>query len=592
MKVSYGFIAVLVPLHVNAFPAANPTANATCRCMIGDPCWPTEDVWSKLNSTVGGRLIKTVPLASPCHDPTYNAEACDALKVSYPRAENNFPSPYSVFPPLFQGNSCLPYTPESSSCTIGKNIRYAINVSSTDHIAAGLDFAQKNNIRLVIKNTGHDLLGKSAGASGLGLWTHHLKSISFPTYSSSYYNGPAVKLGSGVEAWEAIEAASAQGLKVLGGSCSGVSIAGGFAQGGGHSPLSSTYGLAADNVLEWEVVTASGNVVTASPTENSDLYWALSGGGGSTFGVVYSMTMRAWPDTPIAGAQITIVPSPNMTDADFRSAIRSFHTHLPTWTSKGATTAHLIGKRSLQLYSLTWPDHTANDTRALLSGWQSDLDALGIPYTSNFTVYPTYLAHYAEYFGPLPYGFPWLSQVQGGRLVPTTSLSSANASALDALLTAIQTITADGVFQVLGNGVDVSLSSTPQPLQPPSSPSRTFHQVAPNAVLPTWRTSAYSLIAFSSWNFTLPWSSNLATQNRITDTIDPLLRQALPNSGSYLSEANPYLSTWKEDFYGENYAQLRSVKGVWDPEGVFYARTGVGSGEWVEDGGNGRLCRV
>ena len=485
----------------------------------------------------------------------------------------SFPSPYSVFPPLFQGNSCLPYTPEGSPCTLGKNTRYAINVSSTDDIAAGLQFAQENNVRLVVKNTGHDLLGKSAGAGGLGIWTHYLKSISTLNYSTSYYTGPAVKVGTGVEAWEVIEAAAARGLKVLGGSCAGVSIAGGFAQGGGHSPLSSSYGLAADNVLEWEVVTASGKVVTASPTDNTDLYWALSGGGGSTFGVVYSMTMRAWLDSPVAGASLTLAPASNTSDTDMTSAIKSFHTHFLSWTSAGATTAHIFGKNSLQLYSLTWPDQTENETRTLLSGWQSDLDDLGIPYNLSVTISPTYVEHYARYFGPLPYGFPWVSQVQGGRLVPAATIDGN----LDDLVSAIQNITESGTFQVLGNGMNVS---------------QTANAISSNAVLPAWRSSAYSLIAFSLWNWNASWSNNLAVQDYITTSIDPLLHDVMPDSGSYLSEANPYLKTWKEDFYGDNYDRLRAIKSTYDPNDVFYARTAVGSDEWKESKTDGRLCRA
>lgn len=57
-----------------------------------------------------------------------------------------------------------------------------------------------------------------------------------------------------------------------------VGFSGGYIQGGGHSVLSSMLGLAADSVLSYEVITTTGNFVTASPTENKDLYWAMSGG--------------------------------------------------------------------------------------------------------------------------------------------------------------------------------------------------------------------------------------------------------------------------------------------------------------------------
>jgi hypothetical protein len=50
-----------------------------CKCFPGDACWPSEVEWEKFNATVGGRLIKTVPLGSPCHDPTYDAALCKDL---------------------------------------------------------------------------------------------------------------------------------------------------------------------------------------------------------------------------------------------------------------------------------------------------------------------------------------------------------------------------------------------------------------------------------------------------------------------------------------------------------------------------------
>src|ERR1700712_2958713 len=98
-------------------------------------------------------------------------------------------------------------------------------------------------------------------------------------------------LTAGVQIFEAYEALAARGLRMVGGECATVGISGGFLQGGGHSALSSTHGLGADQVLEWELVTANGTHLIASPTQNSDLYWALSGGGPGTYGVVVSVTV-------------------------------------------------------------------------------------------------------------------------------------------------------------------------------------------------------------------------------------------------------------------------------------------------------------
>jgi len=57
-----------------------------CKCFPGDVCWPSTGEWNKFNATVGGRLIKTVPLGSPCHDPNYDAARCEVLKKEWQRA--------------------------------------------------------------------------------------------------------------------------------------------------------------------------------------------------------------------------------------------------------------------------------------------------------------------------------------------------------------------------------------------------------------------------------------------------------------------------------------------------------------------------
>lgn len=57
--------------------AAHP--NPSCRCLPGGNCWPKSQDWARLNNRVAGRLIATVPLAAPCHDPTYNAAECENI---------------------------------------------------------------------------------------------------------------------------------------------------------------------------------------------------------------------------------------------------------------------------------------------------------------------------------------------------------------------------------------------------------------------------------------------------------------------------------------------------------------------------------
>lgn len=103
-------------------------------------------------------------------------------------------------------------------------------------------------------------------------------------------------MGAGVQGYEAYTAAHARGLLVVGGECPTVGLAGGFTSGGGHSSFSSIYGMAADQALEWEIVTADGIHLIATPTQNSDLYWALSGGGAGTYAIVLSLTSKVYSE--------------------------------------------------------------------------------------------------------------------------------------------------------------------------------------------------------------------------------------------------------------------------------------------------------
>src|ERR1700753_1373451 len=78
-----------------------------------------------------------------------------------------------------------------------------------------------------------------------------------------------------------------------------VSVAGGWGQLGGHAALSAQYGFGVDQWLEAKVVTADGQYLIANRVSNPDLFWALRGGGGGTFGVVVEATIRAHIDRPI-----------------------------------------------------------------------------------------------------------------------------------------------------------------------------------------------------------------------------------------------------------------------------------------------------
>jgi len=417
-------------------------------------------------------------------------------------------------------------------------------------------------------------LGKSSGKGGLELWTHNLKSREvIEEYSSEYYNGPALKLGAGVQGHEAYEIAERYGYRVVGGSCPTVGIAGGYSQGGGHSALSSIHGLSADNILEWEIVTSDGEHLLATPSKNQDLYWALSGGGGGTYAVVLSMTTRLHPDGPISGAYLRFNDQDVGNDV-YWDAINAFHSYMADFATDGVTALYSIYNNSFNLFSVSAPNKTTYEVVSRFEPILAALDERGINFSFDAYTSPTFFDHYVRDFGPLPNGYFSAGQLTSSRLVPRDVLGDPDKN--EAMTKAFRQTAQNGDFFIACQALDVSNKS---------------RSVAPNAVLPAWRDAATHCIVVGLWDYSLPRDVMEARQKRIEDEINPILIAATPGSGTYLNEANFRQADFQEHFFGDNYDKLLAVKKKYDPDDVFYVTTGVGSDAFVVDD-SGRLCRA
>ena len=420
--------------------------------------------------------------------------------------------------------------------------------------------------------TSLSFLGRSTGAGALSVWTHYLKDIDFLNWSDKYYSGSAVKVGAGVVGYEILEAASAQGLVVVSGECPTVGLAGGYTQGGGHSALSTEFGLAADQTLEFEVVTASGELVTASRTQNTDLYWALSGGGGGNYGIVVSMTVKTYPDTTVAGAGLQMAAAYTTPDL-FYQAISEFHTLLPAMIENGAMVVYYFTDEYFLINPVTAYNKTSEDVKAILAPFLAVLGNLSIPYSISYTEFATYQEHYNTYMGPLPYGNIGVEEYQfGSRLIPKSVVADHNS----ALQTVLKNVTENGVL-VIGVAVDVS--------KPVSSLNLS------NAVLPAWRDALIHCYFTTPWNSTAAaWDDMIAAQWLMTDEFVPQIEAVTPGSGAYMNEADFRQPNFQEVFFGDNYAALLAIKEKWDPDSLFYALAGVGSEVWVVNN-DGRMCK-
>lgn len=318
-------------------------------------------------------------------------------------------------------------------------------------------------------NNLYSYLGKSTGAGALAIWTHHLKSITFLDYKGSHYSGKAIKIGAGVQGFEAYNAADKQDLAVVGGECPTVGLAGGYTQGGGHSALSSKYGLAADQTLEWEVVDGTGKIRQASRTENTDLYWALSGGGGGTYGVVWSLIVKAHKDIPVSAANLTF-SNEGITADTFYAGVAAYHASLAPIVDAGAMSISMVTNTSFLISPVTAPGIPKAQLKKLLEPLLSKFRKLGIKYTLTVRQFPGYLPEFTEMQFHIQVG----TAQYGGRLIRRSVIETKN----DALTAAVRNITEDG-----GSFIGVALNV-----------SKAVAGDVDNAVLPAWRDTLLDVV--------------------------------------------------------------------------------------------------
>ncbi|KAJ3567861.1 hypothetical protein NP233_g6095 [Leucocoprinus birnbaumii] len=547
--------------------------------MPGDPAWPDTAAWDSFNTSVDGRLIRTIPIASPCHAANYDAEKCEIVKNQWHQPTFHEEYASSIMGPVFLNKSCDPFTGVDDQCIIGSYVQYSVDVASIDHVNKTLAFAKAHNIRFVVKNTGHDYMGKSTGAGGLAIWTHHLTDREWiPKYngSGSTYNGPAVKVHAGVTG-DVLEAdAESRGQVIVAGQCPTVGYVGGYIQGGGHSVLGSLYGMAADQALEFEVITTDGRFVRASPSENEDLFWALSGGGGGTYGIVWSVTVKTYTDMPVTTVRVLYQPSSSSKSAldTHWESIGLYLTESPKYLNAGAYHINYFDNTLFHVV-LLFPKKTPEDVESLTKSWFDGLKALNItPAISDTVQHPT-VRNATVLVGEV-FGGEILTgtDLYGARILPMRLWESSETRSL--LFRTLRGIVDDN-----GHILEIAIRPTNEVSGHPN-----------NAILPAFRSMHGMCVVVWPWNDTASWEDQFAGTRSVTSLTSRLAKIA-PETGAYLNEASysadPFNPNWKQDYYGVNYDRLLRIKDKWDADQMLYGTTAVGGDRWVTVDG-GRLC--
>ncbi len=174
--------------------------------------------------------------------------------------------------------------------SIDRRPRLVARCAAPDDVVAALAYAREHGLEVAVRSGGHSVTGASLCDDGLVIDTRGMTDIEVDPERR------VARVGGGCTWNELDRATQEHGLATTGGRVSTTGVAG-LTLGGGSGWLERKHGLACDNLVGAELVTASGELVRASADENADLLWALRGGGGN-FGVVTTLEFQLHPVGP------------------------------------------------------------------------------------------------------------------------------------------------------------------------------------------------------------------------------------------------------------------------------------------------------
>ncbi|WP_233849195.1 FAD-dependent oxidoreductase [Paraburkholderia sp. HD33-4] len=577
-------------LRLDAARAAQPPR----RVRPGEPGWPTSADWARLKQQVDGYLIRPESPLDVCRESPDNP-ACVAL---FRELKN----------PYFIGDSpVLTQTCEWVGAWKAAPGAYVVAARRVEHVAAAVNFARERNLRVVVRGGGHSYLGTSNAPDSLMIWTRAMNDISnhdafVPSGCAGVIPpGPAVSVGAGaiwMHTYEAVTGGA--GRYVQGGGCATVGVAG-LIQGGGFGTHSKQFGIASASLLEAEVVTADGVVRVVNARTEPDLFWALKGGGGGTFGVVSRLTLRTHELPAVFGLVSCAVVA--RSDAGYKRLLDRFvafyadnlcNRHwgelvklLPGNRLRIDMSFQGLGKEEVAtLWKPFWEwigsqdDLTMMAAPSIIAGpgrlrWDGAALARFVPGSVLFDDRPGapdanffWAANLAE-AGHVIHGFDslWLPAAMLAR--------ERQAELVDALMGATRYWLVELHFQkgLAGAPAEVIAAGLQTPVNPVVAESFALAIVASEGPP-----------AFDGLTGREPDVSKAQRDARLIGLAIDELRKIAPAHGAYVAESSYFQKDWQTAYWGANYARLLSIKRRYDPQGVFFVRHGVGSEGWSDDG--------
>jgi FAD/FMN-containing dehydrogenase len=418
--------------------------------------------------------------------------------------------------------------------TMDRRPRAIVRAADADDVVAAVSFAREHDLPLAVRSGGHSLAFFGVVDDALVVDFSEMKRIRLDAGSRTARVQPGATTG------DLADLANANGLALTSGDTHSVGF-GGLTTGGGIGFMVRKYGLTIDNLLSAQVVTAAGEIVTASADEHPDLFWAICGGGGNA-GIVTEFTFRMAPVDQILGGEM-ILPAT-------REVLRGYLDYVATAPDELTTIANLmysppaphvpdeqVGKLGLTVIVCWSGDREAGEQAV------APLRALGTPLADAVAPMPypdiyRFTAHQAE---------PHAASI---RMMFADDLSD---ETLDAVLTAMQN--ASSPFSVIQfRGLGGAMARVPEEATAFAHRQRRYFV----AIIGLWLDPAEDPAEHQAW----------------TDT----LWQQVRHEGrgvyvNFLEEEGP--ERIHEAYPPATYARLAEIKQTYDPENLFHFNQNV-----------------
>lgn len=560
------------------------------RARPGTPQWPDARAWQGLRTQLGGRLLAPVSPFARGQGDAVRAAALEGIKNPYYIGDH---------PALTQTSGWQDaWTSQASA--------YAVAARDAHDVAAAVKFAHRHDLRLVVKGGGHSYMGASNAPDSLLVWTRAMKRVemheAFVAQGCAPASAqPAVSVGAGAMWADAYaEVTTRGGRYVQGGGCTTVGVAG-LVQGGGFGSFSKRYGTAAASLIEAEVVTADGAIRIANARTNPDLFWALKGGGGGSFGVVTRLTLRTHELPDFFGAVFGEIKAAS--GAAWRALIARFIDFYGTslfnehWGEQVSLRDNERLKLSMVFQGLTQAE--AEAVWAPFFAWVRAREEYSFSAAPKVMAIPARRFWDPQLFQQFAPGiitmdgrpeaskdhFVWTGdREQAGWFIhgyqsawlPSGLLGKDRQAAL------VDALCAAGEHWWVELHFNKGIAGAPQ-----TALEATRDTAMNPAVLDAF---ALAIIA-GGGDAAFPGMPAAKTDPArargraagIRSAMDALLKVA-PAAGAYVSESDYFQTRWQDAYWGSHYARLAQVKRKVDPEGLFFVHHGVGSEAWSADG--------